>query len=201
MSFASAGHTNLQPRPSTPMSLQLLFLASSSITCTQSAEDGSPIPTQVLPSCTFTITPLLTKVKFTDWPITYLHTHCPPPPALPPPSEILQQIAQETCFLLLLSYYSRDQLFPKCSDSLWIYYAGGIITYLFGFVEKETHQSNNLLSPTTEVSNEQKNLNYKRALVSLFKSDIDHMRAQILLTFYQCLDACFAPFYVKARKA
>lgn len=84
MSFASAGHTNLQPRPSTPMSLQLLFLASSSITCTQSAEDGSPIPTQVLPSCTFTITPLLTKVKFTDWPITYLHTHCPPPPRLAP---------------------------------------------------------------------------------------------------------------------
>lgn len=103
MSFASAGHTNLQPRPSTPMSLQLLFLASSSITCTQSAEDGSPIPTQVLPSCTFTITPLLTKVKFTDWPITYLHTHCPPPP-LPCPhpqkycSKLLKRHAFSFCF-------------------------------------------------------------------------------------------------------
>lgn len=45
---------------------------------TQSIEDSSPIPTLALSSCTFTVTPHLTKAKSTDCPITYVHPHLSP---------------------------------------------------------------------------------------------------------------------------
>lgn len=64
-------HVDLPPHPLTStaaFSGQLLHTLH-----TQPAEDGSPIPTQEPPSCTFPMTPLLIKAKSTGCPITYLH--------------------------------------------------------------------------------------------------------------------------------
>lgn len=96
------------PHPSTPVSTTAFSGQFLHNLHAQSAGDGSPIPTQELPSCTFimTMTPPLIKAKSTGCPITYLHP--------PPPSKILQQIAQVTCFLLPLSFDPSDQLLLKC---------------------------------------------------------------------------------------